>query len=679
MSRSLTPTRFRWASAILTVVFMVWSLNFPVNLFEMANVDDGLFWKLGESIARGNWLGDYDNLTLAKGPTYPMFLALNHHLGTPLPLLTACLYATSCWVILQSISRLGLGLWPRFFTYAVLLFHPGAVSTRVTRDNIYFSLVLISVAGLVRIGSMTKMSKSQLSISFVYGSAFGFFWVTREEGVWIIPGVLLLTAGIFVASIKTRQLLILRSGHFATYFSSALLVLTLISCLNYLAYGKFVITDTNSANFKESLKSTNSVQIEEDVPFVPVPEARRQLLYRVSPAFAELEPYLENERNGWKNSGCSIYPNTCGDFAGGWWQWAFRDAVMAAGYYTSPSSADNYYRRLNVEIRDACKKGVISCNKSVIPFMPNISSSQWRELPETVFRTAHAVLFLEQLDGVPEISWGSLERLNQMRKFLRMPTPNNLEVRTTITGWFSDKAGSWIALSCPGSDGGKDQSIEIDRLSSTDVAVRLDDKTITNNRFSFTVPKMQQCKLSLREAGSLQIGVPGDLREITGSRSLGFDTWLQIDSMDESSSDLTDSSLDESWATRAKPAQVKTYKFLLLTFTSLGLFAFIVFMVVSLLRRQRWKLSAILASSIWIMIASRILLLALVDVSSFPTITQLYLRPIYPLMVIASVVSIHTIRVNMTSKLMPTSNPQDMSTHDADKFAELSDAPGTEH
>ncbi len=42
---------------------------------------DALFVNLAPRILQGNWLGKYNNLTLAKGYFYPLFIAFNFILG----------------------------------------------------------------------------------------------------------------------------------------------------------------------------------------------------------------------------------------------------------------------------------------------------------------------------------------------------------------------------------------------------------------------------------------------------------------------------------------------------------------------------------------------------------------------------------------------------------------------
>ncbi len=43
--------------------------------------DDLLFIRLAQNLAQGQWLGPYDNLTLSKGPFYPLWIAVRIQVG----------------------------------------------------------------------------------------------------------------------------------------------------------------------------------------------------------------------------------------------------------------------------------------------------------------------------------------------------------------------------------------------------------------------------------------------------------------------------------------------------------------------------------------------------------------------------------------------------------------------
>ena len=73
-----------WA-AILVTVLKLWLTNSQtVFAIGPAFHDDQLFVKLAAHIINGEWLGPYDQFTLAKGPIFPLFIAATFWIGLPL-------------------------------------------------------------------------------------------------------------------------------------------------------------------------------------------------------------------------------------------------------------------------------------------------------------------------------------------------------------------------------------------------------------------------------------------------------------------------------------------------------------------------------------------------------------------------------------------------------------------
>jgi hypothetical protein len=89
----------------------------------------------------------------------------------------------------------------------------------------------------------------------------------------------------------------------------------------------------------------------------------RKQIYQVSPAFRELEPYLEGDlgRDWAVHAGDLV---AAGEIASGWFIWALRDAVDLAGYCNSGAKADAYYRRLAQEVNAACDQGLLACGSA---------------------------------------------------------------------------------------------------------------------------------------------------------------------------------------------------------------------------------------------------------------------------------------------------------------------------
>jgi hypothetical protein len=78
----------------------------PLWVIGNAAYDDQLFVRHASFISDGAWLGPFDQLTLAKGPAYPVFLAVVRRLGLPTALAYQVLALAAAGTLAYLIARL---------------------------------------------------------------------------------------------------------------------------------------------------------------------------------------------------------------------------------------------------------------------------------------------------------------------------------------------------------------------------------------------------------------------------------------------------------------------------------------------------------------------------------------------------------------------------------------------
>lgn len=170
----------------------VWmDLGLPLAFYFFASHDDGLFMKLAGNLLDGQWLGAYDNLTLAKGPGYPFFLALSSASGLPLTLTQALFQLCAVAVAAYMTLRLTQSKLLASVAFVLLELHPaGSVAPlrRVIREQIYWpqTLLVFSLCVLFLIG---RTRRESLLTALLAGAMLGWAWMTREEGPWFLPGL----------------------------------------------------------------------------------------------------------------------------------------------------------------------------------------------------------------------------------------------------------------------------------------------------------------------------------------------------------------------------------------------------------------------------------------------------------------------------------------------------------
>jgi hypothetical protein len=426
-----------WFLIIITSSLKLWLVSGQdLAVFADALYDDRLFINLAHSLLQGNWLGDYDHLTLIKGPFYPLFIAGSSVLGIPLSIAEHVLYIGACVLFIRSVQPLTSNRIILFISYVLILLHPisydAQVMPRVSRDGIYVALTLSSWACLIGLFVRLECSlKKVLLWASMFGVFLSAFWLTREEGVWLIPSYLLITVFSLyticrskITNKKSRVGLILVPYFFLVFSVGA------VCSVNYMKYWIFTTTELKTHEFQAAYNALARPHSESRNRYVHAPQAVRENLYQVSPSFEQIKPALEgNIGMKWQNMLCSAAKHSekleeneqrrykelvdvaCTDLAGGWFLWAFRDAVAAKGYHSSAQKAMAYYANVAQEIENACKSEKLSCDPQRVSLSPRLKIDDLKPLVYSAIAAFEDILFFENLHVIPFSSTGSKESL----------------------------------------------------------------------------------------------------------------------------------------------------------------------------------------------------------------------------------------------------------------------------
>lgn len=365
--------------ALLCALSLWLRANFPA-VGVWAPIDDQLFIRAAWHLGSGAWLGPYDQLTHVKGLFYSLFILLNHVSGLPLKLSEHVLYLCASGFAAWSVSRLAGRAWVFWVVFVVLAFSPVAwtlEAARVVRESIYQSLSLLLFFSWARYINQERPGRwFGVGIGLIAGA----YWLTREEGIWLIPALLVLALPRLLGALRgtrlERRALTARATDAARLLvpvmAPFILLMGVVSGLNYLEYGVFRDNDFRSGTpFTRAYAALSRIKHDQWRRYVVFPADARQRAYSVSPAARELEPFFEGDGGRfWIKAsqhygppwGCPGQPEACvNEVMSGWFMWALRDAVASTGHYRSARVADRYYKRLAIEINSACERRLIPC------------------------------------------------------------------------------------------------------------------------------------------------------------------------------------------------------------------------------------------------------------------------------------------------------------------------------
>jgi hypothetical protein len=439
-----------WFAMILLVLVKLWLVGGQALTVRLYAHDDYLFIKLAGYLLSGDWLGPYDELTLAKGCFYPLWIAASFVLGLPLLLSQHLLYVTACFVAMLAFRPVLKNPLYQFIFFVFLLFNPISYTdqamTRVLRDGIYPALTLITISCAVGLYLRPQVSWQRLwGWSIGLGGSLAAFWLTREEGVWILPVLAMIVGFDSFQLWRTKSVeWKTRTSLWAGSLTVFLLCVGIVAAINWFSYGVFAKTEFDSSQFKAAYGALSRVKPLEWVPKVAVTKQTRMQIYEVSPTFNELKPYLEGEiGQAWTVPSKAV--NSQGekeiDAA---FIWVFRQAVAAAGYYADEKFPGGYYQRVADEVNLACDQGKLDCFSPRATLQPLWRAEYLRPLVKRVIRSTSYLAAFQEFTAKPSKSLGAEESVRPFRDLTReqiseddylkdaSDAPNNLPTQSAL-------------------------------------------------------------------------------------------------------------------------------------------------------------------------------------------------------------------------------------------------------
>ncbi|HET7728838.1 MAG TPA: hypothetical protein VFK48_02285 [Usitatibacter sp.] len=383
-------------------------MAFPLTAAGPGWYDDYLFVRLGSYLNERRWLGDFDELTLAKGAAFPALLAINQALGLPLALTQHLVYLGASLALACTLGRVFRDRAVALLAFALLAANPlfwyAEVGGRVVRENFYVSLTLLLMALAIRAFLLARAEdprqdlRAKRPLLGALGAVAGVFWLTREEGVWIAPAIAVLAAaGLWrvvrgTAPRGARDAAAAAAGYVLIPALAFALVVGAVNARNYEKYGVFANNEFRSRDFQAAYGAISRIAHARWRPYVVFPRDAREHAYGASAAARELRPYFEG-RGGefWRRVGCEQTQTApCPEILSGWFMWALRDAVKEAGHYRDAREARAFYRRLAREVNAACEGRLIPCGPrrdSLVPPWRPAYAEGWWEATRAVFVT----------------------------------------------------------------------------------------------------------------------------------------------------------------------------------------------------------------------------------------------------------------------------------------------------
>ena len=338
------------------------------QLFEAvplaSTIDDGLMMRLATSIREGNWLGEYDYLTLGKHSFFALWLAFLNVLHVNFLVGGQLLYAAACLVLLAAVKPLFRTNAARGLVFLAVLWLPASwaqFTLRVYRDNIYPALVLLALGGLV--GAFCRFAqpaKKAVPYYVVAGAALAAAWLCHEDNALLLPFVGC-AAAVYLVFLFTSK----TAGQKRAKLALLLLPLALWAggitawkAMNYRYYGRFIVSDFSQGEFADAMGALTRVAPGAQQRYIPIPYQTRQMLYEISPTLASIQDEIENG-DMYSRYGYADKP----EFIANGIHWMLREAAANAGVYATPETARAFWQAVADEVNAACDAGEVPAGR----------------------------------------------------------------------------------------------------------------------------------------------------------------------------------------------------------------------------------------------------------------------------------------------------------------------------
>lgn len=624
-----------WIRLFLVSQQPIWASSYAIH-------DDWHFITQAKWLLEGNWLGPYDQYTLIKGPFYPVWIASMFLLGIPLLFSQHLLYVFACSVFVVAVKPVLKRKIYRLILLGGLLFNPFSydtkVFTRVYRDGVYISLILLIVSCLIAI-FLKRNQTLNLRNPWVIGLGVSVSAaaLTREDTISILPSILFIFILFSISKWYIKEGWKSNLSIWSVPLFIFLASIGIASYLNYMKYSIFSVTEISARDFVSAYSALQRVKPEEFIPMVPVTHETRLKIYEVSPKFSELKPFLEGALGkNYLNNKVSGYEFPEGEFTGGWFIWAFRDAVALAGYYDSGGFPVDYYQDLAAEINAACDTSQLNCFNKPVSIVPAWDNNYFFSIGENIGNAIRLMVPFSEFSPYPlDSSTDEGENELLIKDITQEEISNKPSIdQVIISGWAFNNIEKEVSVTIVKNEMDYTKNTKIDFYPSPDVydyflSRGSDFPNSKSARFTISTSCVRNCFLVIRNTNEILMTIPLNDLNYPANWSVS-DTYAAIDAISLIDKDTLDFRYRYNYLKMRVLNKIgQVYQFASPYAT---IIAFLMFIPLTVWIKKNYEYWGI-ASVLFLSIIDRILMLSIISVASFPAIFPLYLSSLYPLLI----------------------------------------------
>ncbi|SFG80016.1 hypothetical protein SAMN04487761_1559 [Lachnospiraceae bacterium C7] len=270
-------------------------------------------------------------------------------------------------------------IYTRYFTLSPITM--SFLSRQRMYRNAFVSDMTIIVFACI-IGAFFRRNKNNkviLAWNLCAAFSLSYFYYLREDSIWIMPFVLVITIlniiYILFLSEEKNKISKKKIGRIVIYIIPiVVLVLSTLSIktINYKKYGIFEVNDRSSSYFADVMSDLYKIDAKNESKTVWISKDAVNIALKNSSTLRSMEPELKDSIKIW-GGGQEIK----GDLI----SWSIRQAASNKGLYKDAKTANDFWKNVHLELKEASKKGKIK-NKSRIYFTKQATGIKGSEIPK---------------------------------------------------------------------------------------------------------------------------------------------------------------------------------------------------------------------------------------------------------------------------------------------------------
>ena len=421
MRKKIILIVFIIAILIVSILKQALVYDLPIRANVGLGIDDMLMIYITDNIANGKWVGEYNDVILSKGLSFPLILVLCYYLHVDYITMMTLLYTFACLYLTFVLSKKIKNKIILFFIYTLVLFTPimysYQVMQRVYRNAIVPSLSIFIIAAYLNLFFTRNegISKKRIATVIGMGVVFAIFWYTREDSIWILPYVIFISGAIIISKLvkdkKITKELFVTILILIIPFVMTFIYKNILSYINYKHFGVYTVYNNEQYNkAMDSLRKVKKYDYYDNIDFTIAKLKKVSEVTCLKNIYGRLEGLVY---------GYSLFDSSPldGEVANGWFPWAFRGAMQEYGYYQNAEATNNFLYTLHVQIEDALENGTLEKED----IKPSITERLKKILYETgnVFKFLYAYNDIEFLDDKVEYNQSEEYKYSLYEKYTK--------------------------------------------------------------------------------------------------------------------------------------------------------------------------------------------------------------------------------------------------------------------